>query len=173
MWYYLARRTFSLCNGLWYNLQPPLIFLCYKWYTLLTIPELTCCVSNQKMFHFIWKENSFIQNCFFPEKYLQTHFWHTFWRKILFLLSQKVTSGCAEVLINARLGNTEGIHVSLSLQTGINWDCVVISALRLEALLKKLFQTWGKGKKIQVEVERTIIFITSFLLLNLFKLLLS
>lgn len=51
--------------------------------------------------------------------------------------------------------------------------CVVISALRLEALLKKLFQTWGTEKKNQVEVERTIIIITSFLLLNLFKLLLS
>lgn len=149
MWYYLARRTFSLCNGLWYNLQPPLIFLCYKWYTLLTIPELTCCVSNQKMFHFIWKENSFIQNCFFPEKYLQTHFWHTFWRKILFLLSQKVTSGCAEVLINARLGNTEGIHVSLSLQTGINRDNTLCCHFcsQVGSTVKKIVSNMGQGKK--------------------------
>lgn len=53
---------------------------------------------------------------------------------------------------------------------------VVISALRLEALLKKLLQTGDTEKhrkEFQVEVERTIIFITSLLLLNLFKLLLS
>lgn len=50
---------------------------------------------------------------------------------------------------------------------------VVISALRLEALLKKIASNMGHRKKFQVEVERTIIFITSFLLLNLFKLLLS
>lgn len=49
----------------------------------------------------------------FQRNTCNTHFRHTFWGKIPFLLSQKVTSGCAEVLINACLGDTEGTHVSL------------------------------------------------------------
>lgn len=75
--------------------------------------ELTCCVSNQKMFHFIEKENAFIKNCFLLEKYLQHTFLTFVWGKIPFLLSQEVTPGSAEVLINACLGYSEGIHVSL------------------------------------------------------------
>lgn len=91
-----------------------------KWYIFLTTPELTCCVSNQKMFHFIVKENAFIKNCFFPEKYLQHTFLTYIFGKISFLLSQKVTAGCAEDWLMLAWVILKVLMFHYALQTGIN-----------------------------------------------------
>lgn len=71
------------------------------------------CVKSENV-SFPIKRKCFHQKLFLSREILATHIFDIhFWGKIPFLLSQKVTSGCAEVLINACLGDTEGTHVSL------------------------------------------------------------
>lgn len=68
------------------------------------------CVKSENV-SFRIKRKCFHQKLFLSREILATHISDIHLGKISFLLSQKVTSGCAEVLINACLGDTEGTHV--------------------------------------------------------------
>lgn len=161
----------------------PHSFLSNKWCTFLTSQNWYDVCQIRKYFISYKNETLSSKTVSFQRNTCSTHFWHAFGGRFPFLLSQKVTPGCAEVLLNACVGPREGAHVSLcnparhsSLPTSqskaffflLDWKHYTHT---------HTFQTWGKyqsKKKIKLEdMEMNLILSALFLLPNLIKLLLD